>query len=57
MENKPKEKDLEEELKILADIAKKESLMEAENFLRCVLTQVWIKNIPTNNYAKNKQEK
>ena len=45
MENRAR--DLEEELKILVDIAKKESLMQAENFIRCVLTQVWIKNIPT----------
>jgi hypothetical protein len=52
MENK--ERDLEEELKILADIAKKQSLKEAENFLRCVLTQVWIKNILTSEQA-NKQ--
>jgi hypothetical protein len=46
IENQCKERDLEEELKILADIAKKESLMQAENFIRCALTQVWIKDIP-----------
>ena len=54
MENEPKERDLEEELKILANIAKKESLSQAENFLRCALAQVWIKNILTSDQA-NKQ--
>ena len=45
MENNLNEKDLEEELKILLEIAKNKSLKEAENFLLCVLSQVWIKNI------------
>ena len=50
---KNKERDLEEELKILADIAKTQSLKEAENFLRCVLTQVWVKNVLNSDQAKN----
>jgi hypothetical protein len=50
MENNLNVRDLEEELKILLKIAQKESLKEAENFLLCVLSQVWIKNIQRNNY-------
>ena len=50
MENE--KKDLEEELKILAAIAKQQSLLEAENFIRCVLTQVWIKNIQPSKQGK-----
>jgi hypothetical protein len=52
MENNLNRKDLEEELKILLEMARSKSLKEAENFLLCVLSQVWIKNILRNNYEK-----
>jgi len=40
----PEKLSLEEELKNLAIIAKEKEWLLAENFILCVLTQIWIKS-------------
>jgi len=38
-------KTLEQELIELAHFAKEQNLLQAENFIQCVLTQTWIKDV------------